>query len=317
MPTLQVQTASGHVMGSTTPGNAILPGITPFADPGNRLVGVGFMRNAQIRACPESTPNCQTTHVRLGNFNIDVAACVEPDSSTLTRTFTFTNTNAAPQNLNYRDVVTPLLSGDPDVVRAYSPPTDSSTALLALTDATNPVLYITHQGFVKGATFSMDADTVATLEPRVAADQPLQNRPYAGPAEVGMALGFDFGLVAQGVPVTLTIVTRLQTSAPVGAGDPYVERFEHPTLRVLGAMPFRGEVRFAVGMPQAGQARLEVFDVRGRRVRRLWDGDFAAGVNTPVWDGRDDKGRSLGAGLYFVRLQTAQTERSVRVVRVQ
>jgi hypothetical protein len=255
--------------------------------------------------------------VRLGNFNVDVASCVEPDSAILTRTFTFTNTSAGSLPLNYRDVVTPLLNGTPDVVRAYDPPTDSTTAKLVQTDAVSPDLYIVHQGFATGATFSMDADTVVTLEARIAADQPLQNRPDAGPAEVGMALGFDFGSVPPATPITLTIVTRLQTSAPVGAGDPQVERFERPTLRVLGAMPFRGEVRLAVGMPQTGHASLEVFDVRGRRVRRLWDGDLAAGVSTPVWDGRDDKGRNLGAGLYFVRLRTAQTERSVRVVRVQ
>ena len=185
MPKLQVQTAGGDVMGSTTPGNAILPGITPFADPGNRLVGVGFMRNAQIRACPESAPNCLTTHVRLGNFDIDVASCVEPDSATLTRTFVFTNTSGSPANLNYRDVVTPYLDGTPDIVHAFDAPTDSSTARLVLNDAASPDLYISHQGFAKGAVFSMDADAAVPLEARVAGDQPLTNRTDAGPGESG------------------------------------------------------------------------------------------------------------------------------------
>jgi len=103
----------------------------------------------------------------------------------------------------------------------------------------------------------------------------------------------------------------------VGAGDPEVESFTRPSLRVTGSMPFRGEVRLAVGMPQAGHAQLEIYDVRGRRVRRLWDGDLTSGAHTSVWDGHDDNGRMLGAGLYFVRLRTSQGERSVRVVRVQ
>ncbi len=61
-----------------------------------------------------------------------------------------------------------------------------------------------------------------------------------------------------------------------------------------------GQVRFT--LPHAGRAEVTVHDVTGRRVRRLASGTFAAGTHARTWDLRDDAGRSLGAGVYLVRI---------------
>ena len=46
-------------------------------------------------------------------------------------------------------------------------------------------------------------------------------------------------------------------------------------------------------------------DVAGRRVRALASGaQFGAGRQSVTFDGRDDQGRPLGAGLYFYRVRT-------------
>jgi flagellar hook assembly protein FlgD len=49
---------------------------------------------------------------------------------------------------------------------------------------------------------------------------------------------------------------------------------------------------------------LRVFDSSGRLVRRI-DGATPAGggFGSLTWDGRDDRGRLLADGVYFVRLQ--------------
>jgi endonuclease/exonuclease/phosphatase family metal-dependent hydrolase len=59
-------------------------------------------------------------------------------------------------------------------------------------------------------------------------------------------------------------------------------------------------IRFDLAV--ASPARVEVFDLAGRRVAALADGTFAPGRYTLRWDGRDASGAGLGAGLYFVRL---------------
>jgi len=69
--------------------------------------------------------------------------------------------------------------------------------------------------------------------------------------------------------------------------------------------PTAGEASIAFALPRAGDVRLRVFDVRGRCVRTLVDGQAAAGEAVAIWRGRDDRGRTLPDGVYFYRLEHA------------
>lgn len=66
--------------------------------------------------------------------------------------------------------------------------------------------------------------------------------------------------------------------------------------------PAPGATRLTFELAEAGPARLSVFDARGRLVRTLLDAPAAAGTTTVEWDGRDDAGLVVSAGLYFTRL---------------
>jgi len=59
-----------------------------------------------------------------------------------------------------------------------------------------------------------------------------------------------------------------------------------------------------------------LYDVHGRRVRRLTDAVWPAGRQVVEWDGRDDEGRHVGAGLYFVRMTIGGREYTARIVRL-
>jgi|GEM_PF-1517237 len=65
--------------------------------------------------------------------------------------------------------------------------------------------------------------------------------------------------------------------------------------------PFNPETHVAFDLPRAGQVNLEVYDVRGRRVRQLIDEDLAAGRYAETWDGLDEQGITVASGLYFIR----------------
>lgn len=67
--------------------------------------------------------------------------------------------------------------------------------------------------------------------------------------------------------------------------------------------PSRSGATLAFWLARPGRATLDVVDVQGRRVRRLLDGPLGAGEHKLRWDGRDDAGRLLPAGLYFERLR--------------
>jgi glucose/arabinose dehydrogenase len=321
MPSSEVETRFG-ALGATTPGNALTPGITPFERPGSRIVGVGYLRNASIRACPETVVSSQavstfTTHTALGPWNIDMSAAVDDDASTLTRTFTFTNTSMLSQPLAFVDVVAPHLNADDDRALQYEPATATETALLALSEPNLADLYVTLQGFATGATFGSDVDSLSVVEARIAADTPLTGNVAAGPARCAMALSFNFGNVPASESRTVMLVVRLLDQEPPTDALPETDAVASPLLRALGPVPFRDQLPLAYGLPAGGRARIDVFDVRGRRVRRLVDAEALAGTHRTAWDGHDDGGRPLGAGIYFIRLRTPSGDRSLRVVRVR
>jgi hypothetical protein len=81
--------------------------------------------------------------------------------------------------------------------------------------------------------------------------------------------------------------------------------------------PFNPQTTFSFELLNGGPVELIVMDARGRIVRRLVDGVRPDGINTIVWDGRDDGGRALPSGAYFYRLRAAglQYTRSATLVK--
>jgi hypothetical protein len=62
---------------------------------------------------------------------------------------------------------------------------------------------------------------------------------------------------------------------------------------------------------------LQVFDVMGRRVVRLFEGQEEAGEHSLRWPLLDDSGRRVSPGLYFVRLRAGALKTTRRVIVVQ
>ena len=72
---------------------------------------------------------------------------------------------------------------------------------------------------------------------------------------------------------------------------------------VAGPNPLRDTTTLRFGLAHASRVTCEVLDVGGRRVRTLGTRLLDAGEQSVRWDGRDDAGRAVGAGLYFVRVR--------------
>jgi glucose/arabinose dehydrogenase len=84
-----------------------------------------------------------------------------------------------------------------------------------------------------------------------------------------------------------------------------------------GPNPFHGVVTLSFAMPASGMARLDVFDVSGRRVARILDQTLPAGSHVTQWDGRDEAGEPAPAGVYLARLVTPLSTTSARIVRIR
>jgi subtilisin family serine protease len=79
----------------------------------------------------------------------------------------------------------------------------------------------------------------------------------------------------------------------------------------------RGPARFTVGVPLAlcgARASVDVRDVMGRRIRRLWSGVVSCAPFPLTWDGLDDEGRATPAGLYLVDARVGSEHATLRLV---
>jgi PA domain-containing protein/flagellar hook capping protein FlgD len=95
----------------------------------------------------------------------------------------------------------------------------------------------------------------------------------------------------------------------VGGGAPVVALTSSPN-------PFGPSTAISFTLSAAGQAELGVFAVDGRRVRRLQSQPLAAGPHRVVWDGLDDAGAQVPAGVYLFRLRGPGVDAEGRTVRL-
>jgi len=102
--------------------------------------------------------------------------------------------------------------------------------------------------------------------------------------------------------------------SPWLTSDPNDALYQERAHLVLKGMPARVEQNYpnpfidvtsiSYSVPRAGtRTVIQVFDVKGRVVRRLIDEQLDMGRHSITWDGFDDQGRALASGVYFIRVE--------------
>jgi hypothetical protein len=89
-------------------------------------------------------------------------------------------------------------------------------------------------------------------------------------------------------------------------------------LRLAAAPnPSAGAMSFALELPVAGAAELDVFDLSGRRVTGIRRDGLAAGRHSLAWDGRGADGRPVAPGVYMARVRSGERTVTARFVRTR
>jgi hypothetical protein len=101
------------------------------------------------------------------------------------------------------------------------------------------------------------------------------------------------------------------------SGSPEEAGFHTPEVRLLPNKPnpFNPHTTIAFELPRQMTVSLHVFDVRGRLIRELIDGEiFSEGRHEVIWNGRDESGRKVASGTYFFRLEAGNDSETKRMV---
>jgi hypothetical protein len=67
--------------------------------------------------------------------------------------------------------------------------------------------------------------------------------------------------------------------------------------------PFNPSTTIRFELHKDGYVTVKIYDLNGRLVKVLLSGEQTAGTHTAVWDGTDDAGRKVAAGVYFCQLE--------------
>ncbi|MCU0606081.1 MAG: T9SS type A sorting domain-containing protein, partial [Candidatus Edwardsbacteria bacterium] len=81
--------------------------------------------------------------------------------------------------------------------------------------------------------------------------------------------------------------------------------------------PFTATAEISFQTAAEGPVELAVYNGIGQRVRTLVDRRLGPGLHAARWDGRNDAGRRLAAGVYLCRLQTTAGAAAQRMVLVK
>ena len=68
--------------------------------------------------------------------------------------------------------------------------------------------------------------------------------------------------------------------------------------------PFNPTTTISFSIPSEGHVQVSVYDITGRLITSLVDGNLSEGYHDVIWDGTDMFGSNVSAGLYIYSLQT-------------
>ena len=95
---------------------------------------------------------------------------------------------------------------------------------------------------------------------------------------------------------------------PIGMSVPRIGFVTTP-----GPNPTRAGVSFRFALAKPGHARIDVFDLAGRRIATPQDGNLGAGTFAANWDGKALDGRRVSPGVYAIRLSVPGASETRRV----
>ena len=81
--------------------------------------------------------------------------------------------------------------------------------------------------------------------------------------------------------------------------------------------PFNGGTRMRFSLPRDTGVTIRVVNLLGQPVKTLARGEYEAGVHRIDWDGTDERGQQVVAGIYLVQMRAGSFSATRRIVYVR
>jgi len=108
-----------------------------------------------------------------------------------------------------------------------------------------------------------------------------------------LIVDIDLDIVSDSEIVDLPIYTALQGNYP---------------------NPFNPTTTIRFDLANAGNVKIEIFNIRGQRVNSLMNSELEAGRHSVEWNGTDESGRIVSSGVYFYTMQAGEFSSTRRMI---
>jgi len=81
--------------------------------------------------------------------------------------------------------------------------------------------------------------------------------------------------------------------------------------------PFNPSTQIQFDLPEYSRVKLAIYDILGRELKVLVDGDLGAGRYREVWESRDRTGRIVSSGVYFYRMDAVSLASDKKIISLK
>jgi hypothetical protein len=134
---------------------------------------------------------------------------------------------------------------------------------------------------------------------------------------IGIEYNYNNSYDSLAVPITNSFAIRYTTFSPTPGVEEYGKLDITPAqtrLAVIHPNPFMRRTSISYQLAARGPVSMKVYDAAGRLVSPLVEGIMDPGYYSVSWDGRDDNGRKVPAGVYFVRLNAGNYQQVQKTI---
>ncbi len=78
--------------------------------------------------------------------------------------------------------------------------------------------------------------------------------------------------------------------------------------------PFNPETTISYDVKKAGKLSLDIYNIKGQKVKTLINGNKGVGNHSVVWNGRNDKNENVASGVYFYKLTSGDYSEAKKMI---
>ncbi len=81
--------------------------------------------------------------------------------------------------------------------------------------------------------------------------------------------------------------------------------------------PFNPTTTISFNLPEPGKVKLEIYNIKGQKVKTLLNSTTVPGAYKCIWNGKDEMGKSVSSGQYVIKLQQSGNETAKKIMMLK